>query len=305
MSAIVVVGSMAFDSIETPFGKIDKVLGGSANHFSLAASYFTSVKMVSVVGEDYPSDQLEVLKKHKIDIEGVRHEKGKTFHWAGKYSYDLNVAQTLATALNVFEHFEPQIPNSYRDSPFLFLGNIAPQLQIKVAAQMNRPKFIALDTMNFWIEGQRDALAKALAKVDALIVNEGEARQLTKVYNVVQAAKIIQGWGPKILVIKRGEYGALLFDREQMFSVPGLPLPEVKDPTGAGDAFAGGFLGYLASHGEAAISPIILRKAVVYGSVMASFIVQEFGFKALLGLNRELVEDRYRRFLDLTAFHTN
>jgi sugar/nucleoside kinase (ribokinase family) len=303
MSAIVVVGSMAFDSIETPFGKTDKVLGGSANYFSLAASYFNPVKVVSVVGEDYPADQLELLRRHNIDTDGIRIEQGQTFHWSGKYEFDLNVAHTLDTKLNVFEKFEPVLPESYRGAPFLFLGNILPGLQIQVAGQMKAPKFIALDTMNYWIESQREELISAIRKANAIIVNEGEARQLTKLHNVVQAGKKIREWGPKIVVVKRGEYGAMLFESDDVFSLPGLPLSEIKDPTGAGDSFAGGFMGFLAAQGEQALTGALLRKAVVYGSTMASFTVQEFGFKALLGLNREIVDERYRRFIKLTAFH--
>lgn len=303
MSSIVVVGSMAFDSIETPFGNVAKVLGGSANYFSLSAAYFAPVRCVSVVGEDFPAEHLQLLKDRKIDVEGIKKETGKTFHWAGSYGYDLNQANTLATHLNVFEKFEPNLPEIYRQSDFVMLGNIAPPLQMKVLAQIQNPKFIALDTMNFWIEGQRDALVQAIGSCHALIINEGELRQLTKTYNIVQAAKVVRSWGPQILVVKRGEYGAILFDHGEVFSVPGLPLAEVKDPTGAGDTFAGGFMGYLASQANFSLSRYTLRKAIVYGSVMASFTVQDFGFQDLLGLTREVIDERYRRFVELTAFH--
>lgn len=302
--SIVCVGSLAFDSIETPFGKAGKVLGGSANYFALAASYFTNVRCISVVGEDYPSDQLDLFRERDIDIAGIKTEKGKTFHWAGRYGYDLNEAHTLETCLNVFERFEPEVPASYRDSEFVFLGNIVPGLQAKVLSEIENPKLVALDTMNFWIEGQRDALIDVIARCQILIINEGEVRQLTQKYNIVQAAKTVREWGPEILVVKRGEYGAVLFHGPEVFGVPGLLLPEVKDPTGAGDTFAGGFLGYLASQQDFSLSRHVLRKAVVYGSVMASFTVQDFSFNELLNLNREKIDERYHRFVELTSFHS-
>lgn len=305
MSSIIAVGSMAFDSIETPFARADKVLGGSLNHFALSASYFAPVHCVGIVGEDFPEAHLDLLKSRGVDTGGIRVEKGKTFHWSGKYNYDLHEAHTLSTCLNVFEKFDPDLPSAYRKVPFVFLGNIAPELQAKVLSQTESPKFTALDTMNFWIEGRKDELLKVISKVHSLIINEGEIRQLTQKYNIVQAHQIIRCWGPQILIVKRGEYGAVLFDHGEVFSVPGLPLSEVKDPTGAGDAFAGGFMGYLASLGPISISRTALRKAVVYGSVMASFIIQDFGFKELLALKREAIEERYRRFVDLTHFHSS
>lgn len=303
MASIVVVGSMAFDSIETPFGKQGKVLGGSANYFSLSASYFAPIRCVSVVGEDFPQEHLSLFKSRNIDTQGIKIAEGKTFHWSGKYSFDLNQAHTLETCLNVFERFEPEIPEDYRSSEFVMLGNIAPSLQTKVLGQMKHPKVIALDTMNFWIEGQRDALIEAISKCHILIINEGEVRQLTRTHNMVQAAQVVRAWGPQILVVKRGEYGAILFDHGEVFSIPGLPLAEVKDPTGAGDTFAGGFMGYLASQSNFSLSRYVLRKAVVYGSVMASFTVQDFGFKDLLGLSQETIQERYRKFVELTSFH--
>ncbi len=303
MASIIAVGSMAFDSIETPFGKEDKVIGGSVNHFSLSASNFAPVKCISVVGEDFPESHLSLLSKKGIDTTGIRKEKGNTFHWAGKYSFDLNEAKTLATHLNVFENFSAEVPASYKDAEFVFLGNILPALQESVLAQVNNPKFVALDTMNFWIESQRDALIKVISKANGLIINEGELRQLTKQHNILTAAKQIRAWGPQILIVKRGEYGAVLFDHGDVFSLPGLPLAEVKDPTGAGDSFAGGFMGYLASQTDFSLSRYTLRKAVVYGSVMASFIVQDFGCKNLLNLTKEMIEERYRKFIELTAFH--
>ena len=303
MSKIVVVGSMAFDSIETPFGKREKVLGGSANYFSLSASHFAPVQCVSVVGTDFPADHLELLKSRNVDTEGVVHGTGETFHWAGKYSYDLNEAHTLDTQLNVFETFEPVLPESYRDSDFVFLGNIAPPLQMKVLDQIKSPRFIALDTMNFWIEGQKKALIEAISRCHAVIINEGEVRQLTENHNIVEAAETIRKWGPQILVVKRGEYGSILFDHGDAFCLPALPLATVKDPTGAGDSFAGGFIGFLASQAEFSLSRSVLRKAVVYGSTMASFTVQDFGPNELVSCSQKLIEERYRRFIDLTSFH--
>ena len=303
MSSILAVGSMAFDTIETPFGTEEKVLGGSVNHFSLSASYFSPINCVSVVGQDFPKEHLELLKKRGVDTQGIKIEKGNTFHWSGRYNYDLHEAHTLATHLNVFEHFSPEIPENYKQSEFVFLGNIVPALQDKVLSEVKHPKFIALDTMNFWIEGQREALIQVISKCHCLIINEGELRQLTKTFNIINAAKLVRSWGPQILVVKRGEYGAVLFDHGDVFSVPGLPLAEVKDPTGAGDSFAGGFMGYLASQSPFSLSRYTLRKAIVYGSVMASFIVQDFGSKNLMGLTRDMIDERYNRFVELTAFH--
>ncbi len=303
MASIIAVGSMAFDSIETPFGKEEKVIGGSVNHFSLSASYFAPVRCISVVGEDFPESHLSMLSKRSIDTTGIRKEKGNTFHWAGKYGYDLNEAKTLATHLNVFENFSAEVPQTYKDSEFVFLGNILPSLQDSVLSQVKNPKFVALDTMNFWIESQKEALLKVISKANAVIINEAELRQLTQQQNISMAARQMRAWGPQILVVKRGEYGAILFDHGDIFSLPGLPLAEVKDPTGAGDSFAGGFMGFLASQTDFSLSRYILRKAIVYGSVMASFIVQDFGCKNLTSLTKEMIDDRYRKFVELTSFH--
>lgn len=303
MASIVAVGSLAFDSIETPFGNVGKVLGGSVNHFSLSAAYFSPIKCISVVGEDFPKDHLALMNERGIDTKGIKVDKGKTFHWAGRYGYDLNQAHTLETHLNVFENFAPEVPADYKESEFVFLGNIVPALQEQVLSEIKNPRFVAIDTMNFWIEGQKDALIKVITKCNALIINEAEIRQLTKTYNVSEAAAIVRSWGPQIVVVKRGEYGALLYDHGDVFCLPGLPLSEVKDPTGAGDSFAGGFVGYLASQSPFSMSRYVLRKAVVYGSVMASFIVQDFGAKNLMNLTREAIDERYHRFVELTAFH--
>ena len=303
MSSIVAVGSLAFDSIETPFGKAGKILGGSANHFSLSASYFTPVKCISVVGEDFPKEHLDFLRSRQIDLEGVTVSPGRTFHWSGRYGYDLHEATTLDTQLNVFEHFSPKVPSSYQNTDFLFLGNILPALQEKVLSDLPKSKFVALDTMNFWIESQKEALIKVLSKVNCLIINEAELRQLTKTHNVVKAGQMVRQWGPQLVVIKRGEYGALLFNQEEAFSLPGLPLTEVKDPTGAGDSFAGGFLGYLASQGKTSPDRSALRQAVVYGSVMASFIVEDFGCNQLLKISKGQIDERFKQFRELTTFH--
>lgn len=302
MSTILAVGSMAFDSIQTPFGKVDKILGGSLNYFSLAAGQFAKVKAVSVVGEDYPREHLDLLKTKNVDISGVQIEKGKTFHWTGKYSFDLHEAETLGISLNVFEKFYPTLPEPHQSCPFVFLGNISPELQAHVLNQVKNPQFIAIDSMNYWIEGARESLLKVISRCHCLILNEGEIRQLTKSHNLVQAAHMVRQLGPQILVVKRGEYGAVLFDHGEVFSTPGLPLSEVKDPTGAGDTFAGGLMGYLASLSHLSISRKTLRQAIVYGNVMASFTVQDFGFKELLTLNSKRIRERYQQFVDLTSF---
>ncbi len=302
MSSIVAIGTLAFDSVETPFGKEDKILGGSVNYFSLSASNFVPVRCVSVVGKDFPKEHLDLLESRNISLEGVQRKEGNTFHWSGKYGYDLNEAQTLETELNVFENFDAKLPQSYVETPFVFLGNIMPGLQMHVLEQMKKPKFVAIDSMNYWIEGQREKLVEAISKCHAVIINEGEVRQLTRRYNIVEAAGQIREWGPQILVIKRGEYGAVLFDHGEPFCVPALPLAEVKDPTGAGDTFAGGFMGHLAAQSNLPLSRKVLREAVVYGSVMASFTVQDFGFRELLRLNRNLIQERYLRFVELTRF---
>lgn len=303
MSSVCAVGTLAFDTIETPFGKAPKILGGSVNYFSLSASFFAPVQCVSVVGEDFPEDHIKLMQERGIDTSGIKIAPGKTFHWAGQYGFDLHEAKTLQTHLNVFEHFRPEVPTSFRKSPVLFLGNISPSLQVDVFKQMEKPAFTAIDTMNFWIESGRDKLIEAISLASCLIINEAEVRQLTKMHNVVQAAQVIADWGPKVLVVKRGEYGALLFEHGNIFSLPGLPLGEVKDPTGAGDTFAGGFVGYLASQKDLALNQKALRRAVVYGCAMASFTVQDFGCQRLMTLTRKEIDERYRRFVELTSFH--
>lgn len=302
MSSIVAVGSMAFDSIETPNGKVDKVLGGSVNHFSISASFFSKVLCVAVVGDDFPDEHLGLLKDRGIDIDGIKVTKGKTFHWSGRYESNLNEAQTLDTQLNVFEKFEPNLPAKYRDAEFVFLGNIAPGLQIKVLEQVRRPKFVALDTMNYWIDSQKDTLKEAISRCHCLVINEAEIKSLTQHQNVLKAAETVSAWGPASIVIKRGEYGAMLLHRGRPFCLPALPIATVKDPTGAGDSFAGGFMGYLAARAESGLSDSDFRTAIVCGSIMASFIIQDFGFNHLLKIRSGDIAARYKEFAQLTAF---
>jgi len=297
---ILVIGSVAFDSVETPFGRGDDVLGGSATYFSTSASFFTGVQLVAVVGEDFPDEPRQFLSSRGVDLAGLQTRPGKTFRWKGRYGYDLSEAQTLETHLNVFETFHPELPESYRQAQFVFLANIDPELQLEVLQQVERPKLIACDTMNFWIEGKRDALVRTLGHVDILVINEAEVRQLADEANLVKASRAVLAMGPKTLVVKRGEYGVLVFTEHSVFSAPAYPLEEVFDPTGAGDTFAGGFMGYLASTNN--LSDETIRKATVFGSVMASFTVEDFSLDRLRSLNWEEIEDRFRRFQALTAF---
>lgn len=296
MKNILAIGSLAFDSVSTPAGKAEKVLGGSLNYFSISASFFTGLQLVGVVGEDFPADHLDYLKGRNIDISGVNVVPGKTFHWTGEYTKDLNEAVTLSTQLNVFEHFNPQLPANYRDAEYVFLGNIAPELQLSVLDQVRKPKLIALDSMNFWITGRRAELVKVLPRIDLLTINEGEAKLLAGESNVVVAAEKILKMGPKAIVVKRGEYGAFLFFQGEIFSAPAVPIRKVVDPTGAGDTFAGGLIGYLASQG-AGLDPKALRKAVLNGAVMASFTVEDFSFHRLKALERHEIDARMQQLL--------
>lgn len=298
--SILVVGSVAFDSVETPFGKAEEVLGGSATYFSTSASFFTDVSLVAVVGEDFPDEHIKGLKSKGIDIAGLRKVPGKTFRWKGYYGYDLNQAHTLETHLNVFSSFNPEVPAACKQAPFVFLANIDPELQMKVLDQVEKPKLIACDTMNFWIEGKPDALKELLRRVDLFVINEGEARELSKESSLVKAAKRIMGYGPRVLVIKRGEYGALMFTQRSMFSAPAYPLEEIFDPTGAGDTFAGGLMGYLSNTGN--ISEESIRRAIIYGSVMASFNVEAFSLQRLNTLKPDEIKNRYYEFRRLTQF---
>lgn len=298
--SMLVVGSVAFDSVETPFGKAEEVLGGSATYFSTSASYFTGLRLVAVVGEDFPDAHVSALSGRGVDVKGLQKVPGKTFRWKGYYGFDLNQAHTLETHLNVFSSFNPEIPESYKDSEYVFLANIDPELQMKVLDQVRRPKFVACDTMNFWIEGKPDALKALLKRVDMFVINEGEARELAKEASLVKAAKTILGFGPKMLIIKRGEYGSLLFNGGSVFSAPAFPLEEIFDPTGAGDSFAGGVMGHLASTGD--LGEANIRKAIIFGSVMASFNVEAFSLNRLNSLTQEDINTRYSEFKVLTHF---
>ncbi len=298
--SILVVGSVAFDTVSTPFGRAEKVLGGSASFFAVAASFFAPVNLVAVVGDDFGDEPLSAFKGRSIDLEGLERTAGKTFHWQGKYSYDLNARETVCTDLNVFEFFKPRIPDRYRRSEHVFLGNIDPVLQRQVLDQVERPKVVACDTMNFWISGKPDEVRKTLAAVDVLLINDAEARQLSGEWNVVKAARAVRAMGPRTLVIKKGEHGVLMFSDEGSFAAPAYPLEDVFDPTGAGDTFAGGFLGYLA--GCPAVDEAALRRAVVMGSTLASFCVEAFSLDRLLTLSRPEIDARYRLFKRLTHF---
>jgi len=300
MGKLLVVGSVAFDTVKTPFGEVEDVLGGSATYFSTAASFFTGVDLIAVVGEDFPEQHIEFLKSRGIDISGLERRSGKTFRWKGEYSYQLNEAQTLDTQLNVLETFRPKIPDHYRNPDLLFLGNIDPELQLDVLNQVQRPKLVACDTMNFWIDGKREALWKVLEKVDVLVINDGEARELGQDSNLVKVARETLARGPKHLIIKRGEYGVLMFNEKQTFGAPAFPLEIVKDPTGAGDTFAGGFMGHLAATGD--FSEAGFRRAIVFGTVMASFNVEAFSLDRLRDLDYKEVETRFREFKRLTHF---
>lgn len=302
MDRVLVVGSVAFDSVETPFGKVEDALGGSALYFSNSASYYTGVDLVAVVGEDFPNEPIDNLKDKGVDTSGLIREDGETFRWEGRYGYDLNEPDTLDTQLNVFGDFHPELPEHYRDAPFVFLANIDPELQIEVLEQVEDPKLVALDTMNFWIDGKRDELIDALGRVDLLTINEMEARQLADEANIVQAAQEIREMGPSLIAIKRGEYGTLLFTPEGAFFAPAYPLEEVYDPTGAGDTFAGGMLGYLAGEGE--VNEQTLRQGTVVGGVMASFCVEEFSLDGLTDLESQRIENRFAQFERLVEFDT-
>jgi sugar/nucleoside kinase (ribokinase family) len=298
---ILIVGSVALDSVKTPFGEVKEALGGSATYSSYSASFFTSVRLVGVVGEDFPKEHVALLKDKGIHMEGLQVAKGKTFRWAGKYEYDLNEAHTLATELNVFETFKPKIPDAYKKSDFVFLANIDPDLQLSVLDQVEKPKLVACDTMNLWIRIKPDALRKVIKRVDFLFINEGEARQFANTSSLVKAGRILQSWGPKHVVIKKGEHGALLFGQNTFFAAPAFPLEDVYDPTGAGDTFAGGFFGYVAQQGGD-ISDSILRKAVVFGTAMASFTVEKFSLERLKTLTLEQISSRVRILKELSHF---
>ena len=299
--SLLVVGSMAFDAIETPYGKVDRTLGGAASYFALAASQFTPVRVVAIVGSDFTDKEKAVFRGRKIDLSGVEHAEGKSFFWAGRYSQNMNERTTLATELNVFANFKPTLPDGYLDSSSIFLGNIDPTLQRSVLKQVNgKPKLVALDTMNYWIEGTNAELRETLKYTQILMINDDETRQLTGEHNLLRAAKHVFRMGPRTLVIKRGEHGALMVHNKFMFSVPAFPLEEVYDPTGAGDSFAGGFMGYLASARR--INEQTLRAAMVYGSVLGSFAVERFGVERLTTLKGSEIKRRAQLFSKLTSF---
>ena len=300
MDPILAVGSVAFDSIKTPFGDASRVVGGAATYFSIAASHFTDVRIVAVVGEDFSDDQMGVFAGRRIDLTGLQRVPGETFRWKGEYSFDLNNRETIYTHLNVFENFRPTLPEVYKESPIVFLGNIHPRLQLEVLDQVTSPKLVAADTMNYWIEGTRGELAKVLARVDVLIINDSEARELSHEPNLVKASRIIRSMGPSTVVIKRGEYGALMTRDDGFFAAPAMPLEDVYDPTGAGDSFAGGLLGYLAASGE--FDDRAFTRAMVAGSTLASYAVEDFGLDRLLRLTKDDVRARFAQFKRLTHF---
>ena len=298
MAELLVVGSVALDSVETPFGKVQEVLGGSATYFSYSASFFTQVRLVAAIGQDFPEAHLRLLQDRGVDTQGLQASEGRTFRWVGEYGYDLNEAKTLDTQLNVLADFRPKLGEEARRTPFLFLANIDPELQLDVLRQMReRPRVVALDTMNFWIHGKEEALRRVLAKVDVVTINDGEARQLASEPNLIRAARAIASMGPRTVVVKRGEYGALMLAADTFFYVPAYPLESVYDPTGAGDTFAGGFMGYLAA--QERVDAAAMRRALVYGSVMASFTVEDFSLKRLTRLKPADIADRYTAFHDL------
>ena len=301
--SLLTVGSVAFDAIETPFGKTDKIIGGAGTYIALAAAFYNNEQnIVSVVGEDFPQEMLEQLKKRNVNIDGLQIKKGeKTFFWSGKYHNDMNSRDTLVTELNVLEHFDPIIPANYQGADYLLLGNLSPQVQAQVIERLTvRPKLIAMDTMNFWMDIALDDLKKTISMVDILIINDEEARQLSGEYSLVKASKVIRAMGPKYLIIKKGEHGALLFHGDSVFFAPALPLEDVFDPTGAGDTFAGGFMGYLASTDD--ISFENMKRAIINGSALASFCVEKFGTERLMTITNQDLESRIEEFVALTNF---
>lgn len=299
--SLLVVGSVAFDAVETPFGKIDKMLGGAASHFSISASFFTDVRIVGVVGGDFGPAEQKVFDEHNIDTSDLeRIPDGKTFRWFGRYDYDLNVAHTLDTHLNVFADFRPKLSEASQAARLVFLANIQPDLQRGVSEQVSSAELVALDTMNYWIERDKESLLKTIEKVDLMIINDAEARQLTGIPNLIKAARTILSWGPRALIVKRGEYGAALFTAESYFAIPAYPLESVFDPTGAGDTFAGGFMGYLSSQEK--LDDAAMRRAMIFGSVMASFNVEEFGTERVQRLTSDEINERFRAFKKMTTF---
>jgi len=304
--SLLVIGSVAFDAIETPLGKTDKIIGGAATYITMASSYLTkTINLVAVVGGDFPNEHVELLQKMGVDTEGLQIKQDeKSFFWSGKYDKDLNSRETLVTELNVLGTFDPLVPESYQDCRYLMLGNLSPDVQIKVIQRMTkRPKLIAMDTMNFWMDVALEDLTKALKMIDVLIINDEEARQLSGEYSLKKASKIIRKMGPKYLIIKKGEHGALLFQDDRVFFAPALPLEEVFDPTGAGDSFAGGFIGYLAKTDDVSFEN--MKRAIIYGSAMASFCVEKFGTERLIGLKESEINERIQSFIQLSSVEMN
>src|SRR5437868_379697 len=299
--SLLVVGSVAFDAVETPFGKRERMLGGSATHFSLSASFFSDVRVVAVVGGDFGEEEMEVFRGRGINTDDIeRVPEGRTFFWRGRYDFDLNTAHTLDTQLNVFADFKPKLSESSKQSRLVFLGNIQPELQREVRQQVKSAELVALDTMNLWINIAREALLEAIREVDVVIINDAEARQLADEPNLIKAARKVLSWGPKALIVKRGEYGAALFTEQTYFAIPAYPLESVFDPTGAGDTFAGGFMGYMAS--QESLDEAAMRRAMIFGSVMASFNVEEFGTERVQRLTHDEINQRFRTFKQMTNF---
>lgn len=297
---LLVVGTVAMDSVKTPFGEAEAVLGGSATYFSVSASYFAGIRLVAVIGKDFPDEYMKVFQKHDIDTKGLVKADGQTFRWRGAYGFDLNVAKTLDTQLNVLMQFDPHLDEEQRKTPFVFLGNIDPDLQIKVIKQLKAPKLIALDSMNYWIETKKESLKKAIEMVDLVVLNEMEARELTGHSSLIKAGNAIRKMGPKTVIIKQGEYGSIALYGEEIFSAPAFPLEDVYDPTGAGDTFAGGVMGYIARRGE--ISGETIRQAMIVGSALASFNVEAFSLNKLTSLTMHNIVDRYNDIKRITAF---
>lgn len=298
--SVLVVGSVALDTVQTPFGSVTEALGGSATYFSLAASLYTQVNLVAVVGSDFPPRHVELLEHAGVDLTGLETCEGKTFRWIGKYDFDLNTAHTIDTQLNVFAAFHPKLPDAYKESPIVFLANIDPDLQFEVLQQVTGARLKVMDTMNFWIEGKRESLTRTMSAVDVVLMNEAEVRQYANSYSLVAGARKILALGPSALVVKKGEYGCVMFTDTEYFVAPAYPLEQVKDPTGAGDSFAGGFIGYLAQVGD--ITPTTIRRAIVHGSVVASFTVEEFGVERLRSIRQEEIARRYCDFQEFTFF---
>jgi sugar/nucleoside kinase (ribokinase family) len=297
---VLIVGSVAYDSVRTPFGEANEVLGGAACYASASASFFSPVRLVGVVGDDFSYEHVAQLAHRDIDLAGLQRAPGKTFRWSGYYEFDFNQAHTISTDLNVFESFQPELPESYRDTPYVFLANIDPTLQLSVLDQVRRPKLVLCDTMNFWIEGAREKLLEVLARCDVALMNDAEARQLCGLSNLIAAARHVLDFGPGIVVIKKGEHGSLMVTRDCYFSAPGYPLEDVRDPTGAGDTFAGGLIGYLARCDDC--SEEAMRRAIVAGTVMASFTVEDFSLNRLMALEPEEIAERYHEIVAMTRF---